>query len=219
MNRVLALGIACCSLASPALADEPPETTLAPEVRAGIKGRFGSSSGIDGAELAGLSYGLGAWLSPTRLYSLGLAWERGGLGSEHTGPSDNSLRVERSSDTLWLGGRAYPLRSDHLGLFVALRLGATWQHLDASGTRAGDGFGPGAVFSCSASDGPGFALGGGVGLTLDIDRQLAFVTEVEGSAHRLTSEVLDGCALGAGSVTAVGAHLGFAYRFDLGAAL
>ncbi len=62
-------------------------------------------------------------------------------------------------------------------------------------------------------------MGGGVGVDVDIDRHFALITEIDGGAHRLTSQPLDGCAPGSGSVTTIGAHLGFAYRFDLDGAM
>jgi hypothetical protein len=103
-------------------------------------------------------------------------------------------------------------------MYVALALGASWQHVEASGSRGGatGGVVPPEAFVCSASDGPGFALGAGVGIDVDMERNLAFLAQVEASGHRLTSDPLDGCAPGSGSVTGVGAQVGFMYRFDLG---
>ena len=73
----------------------------------------------------------------------------------------------------------------------------------------------GESFACSEADSPGVALGGGVGLDVDIERQLAFVVQADLTGHRLSSEAVDGCAPGVGSATNLGARVGFLYRFDL----
>jgi hypothetical protein len=196
----------------------PPERTLGLQVGAGLDVRLGGdTSGMPEDELVDLTFGAGLWFAPDRLWSLGLSYQRLGLGGGETLAREDSVSVQRDIDTVWLGGRAYPLRSDSIGLYVALALGASWQHVSATGNRAGPvaGVSPPESFSCSESDGPGFALGGGIGIDVDIDRSLAFLAQIEGTGHRLTSEPLDGCASGSGSVTAVGAQLGFMYRFDL----
>jgi hypothetical protein len=196
----------------------PPQRTLGLQLSAGIDRRLGDdTTGISDAEPVDLTFGAGLWFAPDRLWSLGLGYQRLGLGGSVTPAREDSLSVQRDIDTIWAGGRAYPLRSDAIGLYIALALGASWQRAQASGSRSGavPGVSPPETFACSASDGPGFALGGGVGIDVDIDRRLAFLAQVDGTGHRLTSETLDGCVAGSGSVTAVGAQLGFMYRFDL----
>jgi hypothetical protein len=198
----------------------PPERTLGLQLGAGLDRRLGGdASGISDDEPVDLTFGAGVWFAPNRLWSLGLGYQRLGLGGGRTPARENSVSVQRDIDTVWAGGRAYPVRSDAIGLYVALALGASWQRASASGSRSGaiSGVSAPEAFSCSASDGPGFALGGGVGVDVDIDRNLAFLVQIDGTGHRLTSETLDGCVAGSGSVTAIGAQLGFMYRFDLDA--
>jgi hypothetical protein len=196
----------------------PPERTLGLEAKAGLGARLGGdSSGIGDEEPVDATFGAGLWLSPERLWSLGLAYQRLGLGGGRSLPSEGSVSVQREVDTAWLGGRAYPWRSDELGIYVTLALGLSWQQVAASGSRA-KGTGnvlPPEPFACSASDGPGFALGGGVGLDVEMAESLAFLAQLDGTAHRLTSEPIGGCAPGSGSVTGVAAQIGFSYRFDL----
>lgn len=196
----------------------PPETTLGLELDGGVGARLGSASdyGFDRGERAGLVFGPSLWLSPDRLYSIGVAYERVSLGSDAADPETGSLSVKRDLDAFWLSGRAYPWRTDSVGVFVALGLGASVQHVTADGTRPSSTFvRPEEPFRCSASDSPGFALAGGLGLDVDLDRSLAFITQLGAAGHRQTSETLDGCAPGSGSLTTVAGHIGFAYRFDL----
>ncbi|MFO0571692.1 MAG: hypothetical protein U0263_39070 [Polyangiaceae bacterium] len=196
----------------------PPEMTLSLELDGGLITRLGDAAdyGYTSSERGGIMFGPGVWFSGSRVWSAGVMYQRSRIGSDRTDPIEGSLTIRRDLDALWLGGRAFPWRTDAMGLFIALGLGMSWQHVNADGTRpATDAVSPDQPFSCSGSDGPGIALGGGVGLDVDISNQLAFVTLLNAAAHRHTSDVVEGCAPGSGSVTSVGAQIGFAYRFDL----
>jgi hypothetical protein len=195
----------------------PPEMTLGIEADVGINGRLGSGNeGFDTEDPAGVAYALGAWFAPDRVYSVGLAYQRTGLGSGQTEPVAPSVTAQYDLNTIWLGGRAYPLRNDHVGMFLQIMVGGSWQEVRASGTRATAEFvTPAETFSCSVSDGPGLSLSGGIGLDVDIDRHLAFVASAEGGGHQQSGELVDGCTLGVGSVTTVLGRIGFMYRFDL----
>jgi hypothetical protein len=198
--------------------DAPPETTLGFELAGGLQTRLGDSEdyGYASREPGGVVFGPGVWLSPARLWSVGLTYRRAGLGRDRSAPGDSSITVHRRLDTLWAGGRAYPWRTDSMGVYVVLQLGLSWQHANADGSRAtGDFVRPAVTYACSASDGPGFALGGGVGFDVDLERNLSFITQLEATAHRHTSDGIDGCAPGSGSVSTIGASIGFAYKLDL----
>ena len=99
---------------------------------------------------------------------------------------------------------------------IALSLGGSWHHASASGARPTGTFTrPADTYACSGSEGPGFAIGGGVGFDADLARDVAFILQADANAFRHTSDKLEGCAPGSGSVTALAARVGFAYRFDL----
>jgi hypothetical protein len=193
----------------------PFETTLGPELFGGMNYRLGGHDSLDQDETVGMTFGVGAWLAPSRLYSLGLGYQRTGLGSGVSAPETNSLAARYDLNTIWFGGRAYPWRTDRFGLFVSLAVGASWQDLSASGTRATNAFtSPAQTFSCSGSDGPNIAFGAGAGVDVDVDRNLAFIAGVDASGHQLSSDVVDSCAMGAGTATNLVGRLAFAYRFD-----
>jgi hypothetical protein len=194
----------------------PPESSIGPELFAGMNARLNDNEGFRNADRAGLSFGLGGWLAPNRTYSLGLVYQRTSLGTAQSAPGESNLSARFDLNTVWLGGRAYPLRSELFGVFILLELGASWQNVSASGTRPTASFTvPAQSFACSVTDSPGFALGGGAGIDVDIERQLAFIAQADVSGHRLSSDPIDGCAPGAGSATNLGARIGFLYRFDL----
>lgn len=196
----------------------PPEMTLGLELGIGINARLGGSSDFDvnREESSGVVFGPSVWLAPSRLWSFGLAYERSSLGGDRSNGDLNSIDVRRDLDAIWLRGRAYPWRTDSVGIFVGLGLGASWQHVTGTGTAdTGTSVRPPEPYSCSGSDGPGIALGGGLGLDVDMSRSLAFVTGIDAAAHRQTGGVVESCAPGSGSITSLGARIGFAYRFDL----
>jgi hypothetical protein len=197
---------------------EPLTNTLGIEIEGGTNARLdGTSPGLGDSESVGLTYGLGVWYSPARLWSLGLSFQRTGLGGDSTAPTGTSVSVDRNLDSLWLSGRAYPWRTDSLGVYLALELGATWQHVDASGAVEGDqNVTPAQPFACSATAGPGVALGAGAGLDVDLDDHLAFLVQADIAAHRLTSDEIGGCTQGSGSVSDLAARIGFMYRFGIG---
>ena len=194
----------------------PPESSIGPEVFAGVNGRLSDAEGFRDDDRAGMTFGLGAWFAPNRTYSLGLTYQRTTLGTAQTAGGPESLTARYDMNTFWFGGRAYPMRDDTIGFYILLELGASWQEVSAAGTRPTGAFTvPAGSFSCSEADSPGVALGGGLGLDVEIERQLAFVVQADLSGHRLSSDVVDGCAPGVGSATNLGGRLGFLYRFDL----
>ncbi len=192
-------------------------TTLGFQLGTGVVARLGGGLDPEFAEheRVDLAYGVGAWFAPSRLFSLGLRYERVGEGGERTKTGAATLRVQRDLDALMLGARVYPIRGDAWGMYMHLGLGLSNQHLDANGARPATTFGPGPTFACSASDGPGLSLSSGAGLDIDVARRFAFLAEGHISAYRHGGEVLDACAPGSGSITNIGANLGFMYRFEL----
>lgn len=206
------------SASSEATTKPPPETTLGFELAGGLQTRLGDSEdyGFASREAGGVAFGPGIWLSPARLWSVGLTYRRAGLGRDRSAPGTNSVTVHRHLDALWAAGRAYPWRTDSMGVYVLLQLGLSWQHAEADGSRATNDFvRPAETYACTANDGPGFALGGGIGFDVDLEENLSFITQVEAAAHRHTSDAIDSCTPGSGSVSTIGASIGFAYKLDL----
>ena len=123
-------------------------------------------------------------------------------------------------NSVWLNLRAYPWRRDHIGLFVGLMVGPSWENASATGTHPatalGDRISP---YRCSASGSVDVAFGASAGLDLDLGSGLALLARVGGTSYRASSGILtDGgspCAFGLGSATVLDARAAIAYRFDL----
>ena len=202
----------------------PPETTFGIEGLAGVSGRIGSvSSGYDSTERAGLQYGLGAIYAPNRQFGFGLSYVYSRLGKEEFDPSvsDATGRVERHLHNVAALLRAYPLRSDTIGLWAGLNVGLTWQTASANGTLATTTMtSPAMGYQVDAGPQAGLALGASLGMDLDLSNDVGMLTSVNFTNHRLTSDALDGdeggpAIPGVGSVSQIDFRLAFQYRFDV----
>jgi hypothetical protein len=190
---------------------------LSLEARFGFNARFGSSFDASADdEVFDTSFGLGAYLAWNAEYAVGVELEHSGLGRVRALSAENSIDAEYSATSGWLAARVFPWRSEHLDLFLNLRLGLALQHLDALGTRKETSAitVPATSFSCSAWDGPGIGLGAALGLSYRFARHVAFVTRIDGTGERLSGEELGTCADGIGSVTTVSGTVGLAYEFE-----
>ncbi|MBN1611213.1 MAG: hypothetical protein JW940_31565 [Polyangiaceae bacterium] len=166
--------------------------------------------GFDTEEPLDLTFGAGVWLSPTRRYALAVAYRSMGLGGARSAQGSEDVSVQRDLDTLWLGGRVYPVLGTQLGLFLQLEVGGTWQRMATHGTEEG------LPFSCTAREGPRLMLGGGAGVDVILDDAISFIAVVDATAHRLSHDVVDECAPGSGAVANATGQVGFVYHIDLG---
>lgn len=204
----------------------PPETTLGIEGLAGVSGRVGSiSSGYDSTERAGLQYGLAALYAPNRQFGFGLSYVYSRLGKEEFDPSvtDATGRIERHLHNVSALLRAYPLRTDSIGLYAGLNLGLTWQTASANGTIPSTMGVPASGYQVDSDAQAGLALGASLGMDLDVTNNVGMLTSVNFTNHRLTSDALGGDAgdpaiPGVGSVSQLDFRLAFQYRFDMSGA-
>jgi hypothetical protein len=118
--------------------------------------------------------------------------------------------------------RAYPLRSDTIGLWGGLMLGGTWQTASASGASIPGTFDVKPVtYKVDAGANSGFSLGFGLGMDYDISPDLGFLMSVNLLNHQLSSEPLkqespeQPLVPGLGSATYFDWRAAFQYRFDL----
>jgi hypothetical protein len=187
------------------------------EARFGFNTRLGSSFD-EGAneQLLDSTFALSGYLAWNREYALGLELEQAGLGRVRGLSGENSIDAQYSGSSAWLGARVFPWRSERWDVFVNLRLGLVWQHVDALGTRQTSASiaAPPASFSCSEWDGPGFGLGGAIGASFRLSRHFAVLSRLDASGARLSGDALGSCADGIGSVTTVSGTVGLGYEFE-----
>ncbi len=202
---------------------KPPERTLSIEGNVAGAVRLGSlSSGYESASRSGLMYGGGLYFAPDRHWAIGLSYEYSLATREHLNPTSNVTigNIDRTLQTVALNLRAYPVRSDKIGLYVNLMAGATWQTADGTGAYVDNTFPASPAKTYSTSGGPqtGLALGAGVGMDLDLSNDVAMLTSVNFTQHRLSSDQLSGATQplpGIGSTSELDFRVAFQYRFDL----
>jgi hypothetical protein len=165
--------------------------------------------GFDTEEPLDMTFSVGGWFSPTRRYAVALAYRSMGLGGARSAASDEDIAVQRDLGTLWLGGRAYPVLGDQLGIFVQLELGGT------GNARRRTGQPKACRLRVRPRKVPPWWSARAQAPMWVLDGSVSFIAVVDGAAHRLGHDVVDGCAPGSGSVVNMTAQVGFGYRIDL----
>ncbi len=193
------------------------------EASLGFAERLGDAdSGYDIGQRGGPVVGGGVFFAPSRAFDLGFTFEHAAIGEEEAPPagSVSTARVTRSLNTVWANVRAYPWRSDRIGLFVGLMFGPSWERSHADGAVAPNTIsGTVTTYKCDVSGSTAFALGAQVGTDYDLGDGVALLLRASASTHATGSDFLSddvgACMPGVGTVAAIDAQLGFAYRFDL----
>jgi hypothetical protein len=208
--------------AAPALA--PPEKkwpiTLDLGAFVGASVRLGSAPSLRITDRSGLLAGAGLVLAPSRLFSIGLAYEHLNLGDERLGQSDiGSASVERDAHALFMDLRVYPYRGEAASVFAGLGVGLAWQGAEATRveealTESGASVGANIVL-CSVRESASVALRGGAGVEVPFGAGLVFVSDVSFENARLSGELLDRCISGAGTTALFAFRVGLAYRLDM----
>jgi hypothetical protein len=149
--------------------------------------------------------------------SLGLTYEHVNLGREESGVVPfGAVHIARSTDTVWATIRMRFAGLEPVVPFFGVSIGAVWQGAHADGVFLVDGgLRGGQPFSCSATDSLNLGFRASAGVEVPIGKTVAFTGEGSLDAYRLSSEVIDACAPGAGTTNALTFRVGLLYRFDL----
>jgi hypothetical protein len=202
----------------------PYASSFGLEPMIGLSGRLDSpSTGYQLDDKAAFFYGAGAFYSPDRKWSFGLSYQRGSLSSEKgevnwSGVGD---KITRNLQSVLVNVRAYPVRTDRVGMYVGLLLGGAVQTASATGaTFTSDVTLPARPFSISTDPSLGMVLGLGLGLDMDVAKDLAVLTSLNLTNYWLTSDSLtsapDPLIPGLGSAMYLDWRFAFQYRFDTG---
>jgi hypothetical protein len=167
-------------------------------------------------ERFGVGFDLAAWLTLSTEYLIGFGLTYADIGSISTASGVNEFKGDYSVTATYLGARAFPWRRPNAEIFVGLRIGLAWQGIDATGVRSPPDIWQPESFACSGTSGPGVALGAGIGGALRLGSRAWLTGHLDANGYKLTSEVVDDCAVGMGSVTSASLGAGFLYAFDLG---
>lgn len=227
----LALGVAglvACSYAQPALALDnvpPPDpsnarshvgTSFIPFFLAGGSVRADDAALFNITERFGGNFGLG-FLFRIRSVAFGLSYEYNGLGREDSGVGPYGfVHVTRSLDTVWAS-----LKVNFSGLtwatpYLGIGAGLVWQDATMKGVVLPDGGVSGGIpFACTSSDSASGALRLGTGTAVHLTPKVSLLVDATFDAYRLSSEVMQFCAPGAGATSTIQLRVGLAYHFDI----
>lgn len=195
---------------------EPAKTGFVPFILAGGAVRIDDAPLFNITERVGGNFGLG-FLYKFRPFSLGLSYEHTGLGKEDSGVGPYGfVQIDRSLDTVYASLKVH-LSGIHWGTpYFGIAAGGTWQDANMKGIVLLDrGISGGTNLSCSSSDTINVALRVGGGVELPLTNNVAFVTDVAFDAYRLSSDIIQYCAPGAGATSAFLFRAGLAFSFDM----
>ena len=204
-------------------ADAPPARTTTPAdpvridlgLHLGGVYRAGDAPAFPITDRGGVSFGVSAFVAPSRRFSFGLAFEHAGLGGEKAEGDLGSLTITRDLNLLWAGLRVHLISTDAVRIGILIGPGLAWQGVDASGLiTPGIGALP-STYACSGGDSANLALRAGLGARFMLGSGFSFLVDASLDNVRLASEVIGDCAPGAGTVSLIGARVGFGYELDV----
>jgi hypothetical protein len=178
--------------------------------------RLGEGASFPVTERIGPALAIGAFITPSRRFSLGLEYEHVGLGREQGGDGEPDLvDVSRDLDALWAGLRLHLVSTPRAWLSALIGTGLVWQHAAASGVLS-QGIGrPLLTIQCSGSAAANIAFRAGLGAEVVIGSGFSFLADVLFDNIRLGSGPLDDCVPGAGTMSLFSTRIGVAYQFDV----
>ena len=200
----------------PSTPREPSKTAFIPYFLAGGAVRIDDAPLFNITQRVGGNFALG-FLYKIQPFSFGLSYEHTGLGREDSGVGPYGfVQIDRALDSVLAS-----LRFSFPGLswgtpYFGIAAGGTWQGANMKGILLLDRGVSGSTNSgCTSSDSINVALRAGGGIEFPLTPNVKFVTDVSFDAYRLSSDIIQFCAPGAGATSAFLFRAGFAYHFDI----
>ena len=149
--------------------------------------------------------------------SVGLSFEYTNLGRENSGVGPfGFVQIDRSIDTLWASVKVRFAGPTWGTPFFGVSIGGTWQDATMKGVVLLDRGASGAApFGCTSSDSINLAFRAGGGVEFPLSSNVSLITDASFDAYRLSSDVIQFCAPGAGSTSSFLFRVGLTYRFDM----
>ncbi len=184
-------------------------------VRLGGAFRIGDSASFGIDSRTGALAGVGLAIAPSWRYSIGLAYEHAGLGTEHSAGDLGVVDVGRTLDSVWASVRLTLFRVDRFAFALSIGPGLVWQSVDANVITLGGGQVQPDAFRCSEMDGPGLGLRAAAGAEVQFGGGFYFQLDGTIDELRLSADPLGTCAPGAGSTAQASVRGAFVYRLDV----
>lgn len=216
--------------ASPAGASPPPEPSLdeppvpgAPArvlleggLFAGVSGRMDDPPVLDATRRAGLVLGGSLFVWPSRLLAFGISYAHTDLHRGETPASSlDSVVVDYETHTALAEARVVPIRFSSVALYAAIGAGLAWQTASLRASFVPVDGQAGGSFSCAAGSGAELAFRGAIGMKARLTRAVSLLLDASFLGYRLSADVLDGCAPGAGTAQTLVLRAGLTYDIDI----
>jgi opacity protein-like surface antigen len=165
---------------------------------------------------AGLALGGSLFVYPNRTLALGLEYAHADLDRVESPPgSVDVVAMEHAAHTLMAEARVVPLRFSAVSVFATIGAGLAWQTASTRATLPPRDGSAGGSFSCDVAAGADFAFRAGLGAKARLSRAASLLLGVDFVGYRFTTDLLDGCAFGAGTAQTLVIHAGVTYDLDI----
>lgn len=200
----------------PPAPDKPAPVLLELGVNAGASVRLDDGPYLNTTRRAGLVLGASAFVWPSRSISFGLDYAHADLDRVESAPgSTDTVLVDHAAHTLMADARFVPFRASFAAIYIDVGAGFAWQAASSRATiPPRDGF-AGGSFKCDVAGGADFAFRAGLGLKARLGHAGALLIGADFVGYRLTADLLDDCAYGAGAAQTLMLRAGFAYDLDI----
>jgi opacity protein-like surface antigen len=195
---------------------EASKTGFSPFVLAGGAVRIDDAPLFNITERVGGNFGIG-FLYQIKSISFGLSYEHSGIGREDSGVGPYGfVTIDRKLDVVLASVKVNFSGVSWVKPYLGVSVGGVWQDANAKGVVLLDqGVSGSANFGCNGSDSANLALRFGGGVQVPMSPNVSFITDVAFDAYRLSSDIIQFCAPGAGATSAFLFRFGFAYHFDM----
>lgn len=204
------------SLDEPPSPGAPSRVLLEAGLFAGVSVRFDDPAFLETTRRAGLAVGGSVFVWPSRLLSFGVAYAHADLHrAENPKPSIDSIVIEHDAHTLLGEARVIPFRFSTVALFASIGGGLAWQTASLRAAFVPVNGSPGGSIRCSVGSGAEFAFRAALGMKARVSRAVSLLADASFVGYRLSGDVLDGCAPGAGTAQTLMVRAGFTYDIDI----
>jgi len=202
--------------ANPPAKTEPSKSAFIPFVMAGGVVRIDDAPLFNIVQRYDGNFALG-FLYQIKPISFGLSYEHTGLGKEDSGVGPYGfVHIHRSLDTIYASLKVNFTGPSWGTPYFGVAAGGTFQDASMRGIfLINQGANGSANFNCTASDTISLALRVGGGVAIPLSSNVSFLMDGSFDAYRLTSDILQYCAPGAGATSAFLVRAGLSYRFDI----
>lgn len=209
-----------------ALDPKPIDEPLTPDAPAPVLLEIGASAGAslrvdDGPFLltsrrAGLGLGGSLFVYPNRTLAFGLEYAHADIDRVESPPgSVDAVVMDHAAHTVMAEARAVPFRFSVVSVFLTVGAGLAWQTASTRATLPPRDGSIGGSFACDVGSGADFAFRAGLGAKARLSRAASLLLGVDFVGYRFTTDLIDGCAFGAGTAQTLVLRAGVAYDLDI----